>query len=66
MKQRKLSISKEIKDKRAVKVLLQRRTDLTKSFFLSISRRLKHKNLLHSTVPSKAGIETRLSGPHFG
>ena len=35
-------------------------------FFLSISKRLKHKNLLHSTVPSKAEIDTRSSGPHFG
>ena len=27
---------------------------------------IKTQKWLHSTVPSKAGIDTRSSGPHFG
>ena len=35
-------------------------------FFFFYQYKLKHKDLLHSTVPSKAGIGRRSSGPHFG
>ena len=36
------------------------------SFFSINIKKIKTQNLLHSTVPSKAGIDTRSSGPHFG
>ena len=35
-------------------------------FFINIKKIKTHKNLLHFTVPSEAGIGTRSSGPHFG
>ena len=35
--------------------------------FFSINiKKIKTQKLLHSTVPSKAGIGTRSSGPYFG
>ena len=36
-------------------------------FFFSINiKKIKTQKSLHSTVPSKAGIDTRSSGPYFG
>ena len=36
-------------------------------FFFSINiKKIKTQKSLHSTVPSKAGIGTRSSGPYFG